>query len=213
MKKRYVVLVLVSFIFFINVSCEEDDNNNNEPVETEFTETNYIYEGDLRMYYLQTTNTELEAQIEVWQQIPDSDPNYNDAQASIVEANAEIANNLEEYSSIISPDDAFIIINPILPPIPLPSPCLCLNLYNSVETIVLQPGTDQMNLTITVAEDQSNLVNTNATTQINTIQNTNGLGRYQAFELSQNGFTGEATIIVATEHGNYSILANFQNLQ
>lgn len=49
--------------------------------------TNYIYESDLRIYYLETKNTELELQIVAWQKITDSDTGYNDLQASIVESN------------------------------------------------------------------------------------------------------------------------------
>ncbi|AUC83609.1 hypothetical protein [Lacinutrix sp. Bg11-31] len=214
MKKRYVVLAVLSFIFFTNVSCDEDDtlNPEQEPEQVEFTTTNYIYEGDLRIYYLETKNTELELQIVAWQQIPDSDPGYNDAQASIVEASAQIVNNEEEANSIVSPENAFFIINPVIPPLPAPLPCLCLDIYNTVSNIVLQPGTDQMSLTITTVADQSTLINTNANSQISTIANTNGLGRYQTFELSQSDFTGEAMITVQTENGSYSFLSNFQDL-
>ena len=213
MKTRYVVLLLLSFIMFTNISCDEDDNNNNDDddQQVEFTSTNYIYEGDLRKYYLETENTRLSDSIAVWQQIPDSDPGYNDAQESIVEANAETASNNQESESIVSPTNAFIIINPI-PPLPPPSPCMCLDIYNIIDKFVLQQGTDQMDLTITSIADQSILVSTNANSQLNIIPNTDNLGRYQSLELSQDGFTGEAMVTVTTENGSYSFLGNFQNL-
>lgn len=213
MKTRYLVLVLLSFIMFTSVSCKEDDNNNNDEQEVEFSSTNYIYEGDLRKYYLETENTRLSNNIELWQQIPDSDPGYNDAQASIAEATAEIESNNQETESIILPGDAFIIINPTFPPIPLPSPCLCLDVYNTIDHFVFQSANDIGSITITSVADQSTLTSTNANTQINTIPNTNDLGRYQSFQLLPDGFTGQATIMVTTDNGSYSILANFQNLE
>lgn len=212
MKTRYVVLVLLSFILFTQFSCDEDDiNNEDEPVT--FTSTNYIYEGDLRIYYLETKNAQLEAQIAVWQQVPDSDPGYNDAQANIVEANNEITSNEEEANAIMSPANAFFIVNPIPPIPPAPSPCLCLIEYNTFRHIVLQPGTDEMNLTITSIEDQSIVASTNNNTAINTIANTDAIGKYQSFELSQANFTGEVLITVDTETRSYSVLAYLQNLE
>ncbi|MBU2939428.1 hypothetical protein KO494_07730 [Lacinutrix sp. C3R15] len=211
MKTRYVVLVFLSLILFTNISCEEDENNNENDEQVAFTATNYIYEGDLRAYYLETKNTELEAQIAIWQQVPDSDPAYNDAQASIAEANAEIANNEEEASSIVSPSNAFFIINPTFPPLPPPLPCLCLDVFNSIDYIVFQSGNDQGSITITSVTDQSILVNTNPNSTTGTIPNTNDLGSYQSLEFSQYEFTGEAIITVQTDTGSYSILSYFQN--
>ncbi|QRM89443.1 hypothetical protein FG167_09390 [Lacinutrix sp. WUR7] len=213
MKTRYVVLVLLSVIMFTNNSCDEDDRfPQDDPEQVEFTATNYIYEGDLRKYYLETENTRLSADIAIWQQIPDSDPGYNDAQASITQANIAIANNNEESQSIISPENAFLI-PPRIPPVPpAPSPCLCLTEFNTFRNIIFQPGTNILSLNITSVANQNTLVNTNANSQIHTIENTNGLGKYQSFGFSEDGFTGEVMITVVTANGSYSILANLVNL-
>lgn len=213
MKTHYVVLAFLSLFFVTSCWTSDDDNNNDDDNEqVEFTSTNYIYEGDLRKYYLETENTRLSIDIATWQQIPDSDPDYNDAQSNIAQASATIVSNNEEAESIISPENAFFVI-PRIPPIPpTPSPCLCLTEFNSFRNIILQQRTDQMSLTITSVADQNTLVNTNSNTQINTIENTNGLGRYQSFGFSQDEFTGEAMITVTTENGSYSILTNLVNL-
>ncbi|WP_452227983.1 MULTISPECIES: hypothetical protein [unclassified Lacinutrix] len=210
MKTRYVVLVFLSFILFANVSCDEDeDNNNNDPEQVNFTSTNYIYEGDLRKYYLATENTRLGESIAVWQQVPDSDPDYDITQNYIAEANATIEANEIESDTIVSPAEAFIIINPIPPIPPAPSPCLCLIVNNTIGAIALQPGNNQMSLTITSTEDEETLVSTSPNTLISTIPNTNNTGMYQSFQFGQEGFTGEATINVQTENGSYSFLADF----
>ena len=211
MKRHYVVLAFLSFIMFTNISCDEDDNNNNDEQEVEFTSTNYIYEGDLRKYYLETENTRLSNDIEVWQQVPDSDPTYNDVQISIASAIAEIAINNQELESILVPGDQFLIINPTFPPLPSPSPCLCLDVFNSISNIVFQSGNDNGNITITSA-NQTLLAST-ANTQTNAIPNTNNLGTYQSFQLSENNFTGQATVFVTTDNASYSVLVNFQNLE
>lgn len=210
MKSKILVLFTLSFLSLSFISCSEDDDNNNNPDQVEFTSTNYIYEGDLRKYYLEARNTELELQITAWDQVSPNDPGYAAAQANIVEAYNEIDSNNQESLSIASPNDAFFIINPI-PPLPPPLPCLCLDVYNSVANIVFQSGNDVGNITITSEADQSTLVNTNANTQMHTIPETNGLGRYQSFNFPNN-FTGQATITVQTDNGSYSILANFQDL-
>ncbi len=212
MKTRYVVLVLLSFAMFTNVSCDEDEDNNPEE-EALFTSTNYIYEGDLRKYYLATENTRLGDSIAVWQQVPDSDPDYDITQNYIAEANASIETNEIESDTIVSPEEAFLIINPIPPIPPAPSPCLCLIVNNTIGALALQVGTNQMSLTITSTEDEEILVNTNPNSLINTIPNTNNTGMYQPFQFGQEGFIGEAMISVQTENNSYSFLADFYNPQ
>lgn len=209
MKTRYVVLVLLSFAMFTNISCDEDEDNNPEE-EALFTSTNYIYEGDLRKYYLATENTRLGDSIAVWQQVPDSDPDYDITQNYIAEANATIETNGIESDTIVSPEEAFLIINPI-PPLPPPSPCLCLIINNTIGAIALQPGTNQMSLNITSTEDEETLVNTSPNSLINSIPDTNNIGMYQPFQLGQEGFIGEAMISVQTENGSYSFLGYFGN--
>ncbi|MDO6596055.1 hypothetical protein Q4512_03955 [Oceanihabitans sp. 2_MG-2023] len=213
MKTRYVVLVLLSFIMFSNISCDEDDifpQNEEDPL---FTSTNYIYEGDLRKYYLESENTRLNDSIAVWQQIPDSDPAYDITQNHIAEAYATIETNDMESDTIVSPTEAFLIINPIPPIPPAPSPCLCLIVNNTIGSIALQPGTNQMSLTITSTEDEETLVNTTPNSLISTIPDTNNTGMYQPFQFGQEGFIGEAMISVQTENNSYSFLADFYTPQ
>ena len=84
-----------------NDNTNDDDNN-----QVVFTATNYLYEGDLRIYFLETRNTALETQIEIWQQVPDSDPGYNDAQQDIAAANAEIVSNNNEAVDLVYKSDS-----------------------------------------------------------------------------------------------------------
>ncbi|WP_188462907.1 hypothetical protein [Bizionia arctica] len=212
MKKQPLVLLILSLLLFTNLSCEDKDDN--VPVEeAPLTATNYIYEGDLRIYYLEAENVRLNDNIDVWVQVPDNDPGYNDAQENIALAYAEIDANQSEISAIPSPAEAFFIINPILPPIPpSPSPCLCLDEFNSIRNIVFLPGTDQLSLTIRDFNTESVLVGTNNNSTVNMIPNTQNTGRYQPFAFEQPGFTGLATLNIQSDSKNYSILVNFQNL-
>lgn len=206
--KILLLVVLCAFTF----SCKDDDDQNNNEEEALFTPINYVYEGDLRLFYLESENVRLNDSITAWEEISPNDPDYDEAQGNIEEANAEIAQNEGEANTIADPANAFAIINPTFPPIPVPSPCLCFHLYNSFDNIVFQTGNDQGGIVITSVEDETVLINT-YNNQIYNIPNTDGLGTYQSFGFSETGFTGEALISVQTDTGSYSILANFINLE
>lgn len=211
MKKNTLTLILLSLILVANTSCKTDDKDNNEE-ESVLTSTNYVYEGDLRRFYLTTEITRLNEDIETWSQILIGYPEYEEAQANIQEALAQIETNELEISNIESPTDAFFIIKPILPPIPVPSPCICFDLYNSIQNIVLMPGTDQLNLSIISNTDESTIVDTTDNSPIVIIPNTQNTGRYQPFTFEQEGFTGEALIMVQSDNDSYSVHVNFQKL-
>lgn len=211
MKKTTLALFLLSLILVINTSCKTDDEKDNTE-EPKLTETNYVYEGDLRKFYLNAEIVRLNDDIEIWSEVLEGYPDYEEAQANIQVAMAQIEENELEISSIPTPANAFFIINPKLPPIPVPSPCLCLELYNSIQNIVLLPGTDQMSLSIFSNSDESGIAYTNIDTKLETIPNTQNTGHYQPFNFEQPGFTGEATIIIQTNNDSYSIPVNFNKL-
>ena len=188
MKKNTFVLIILSLLLFTNMSCEDDDNNNTNE-EIELTATNYIYEGDLRTFY----------------------PGYNQAQENIAAANDQIDLHETEIAGILSPAEAFSIINPIIPPIPpSPSPCICFNVYNSIRNIVLLPGTDQLSLTIRDYETETIIVSTNNNSPVEIIPNTQNSGRFQPFQFEQPGFNGQATLTIQSDGQTYSILLDFQ---
>ncbi|MEO8934036.1 MAG: hypothetical protein ABI295_06980 [Xanthomarina sp.] len=215
MKKNTLVLIMLSLILVTSFSCKTDDEKiDNE--DSVLTATNYIYEGDLRQFYLETKNAIQNDSIAVWTQIleeyQEGYPEYIEAQTKINEASLIIAANQLEISSIERPEVAFKIKKPILPPIvPTPSPCLCFDLYNSVENIVLQPGTSQLGVFIYAIEDESTIVNLTEGLPLETIPNTLVKGHYQPFIFEQPGFTGQAIISVQSEIESYSVLVNFHN--
>lgn len=211
MKKHILTLFCLSILLVANTSCKTDDKDDHVE-ESVLTATNYIYEGDLRSFYLTTEITRLNEAIEIWNQVPEGYPDYEEAQANIQEAMAQIETNEQEISAIVSPDVAFVIPKPILPPIPVPSPCLCLDLYNSIQNIVFMPGTDQLSLSIISYSDESTIVNTTNNSPIETIPNTQNTGRYQPFNFEQPGFAGEAIIMVQSDSDSYSIHVNFHKL-
>ena len=172
-------------------ACPSSDDDNIEE-EALFTQTNYIYEGDIRLFYLESENVRLNDSITVWEQIPMSSPLYNEAQVNIFEANTEIMENqtqstnltinfsLEAFAASVEIPDNFP---------PLPQPCFCLTARNSIVRIVLFPGTVESN--ITVVRDGENILETNGT--INDVPNiTSGL-RYQTINLTDQDYEGEAT--------------------
>jgi len=213
MKKNTFVLIILSLLLFTNMSCEDDDNNNTNE-EIKLTATNYIYEGDLRTFYLESEINRLNEDIEEWMQIPDSDPGYNQAQENIAAANDQIDLHETEIAGILSPAEAFSIINPIIPPIPpSPSPCICFNVYNSIRNIVLLPGTDQLSLTIRDYNTESIIVSTNNNSPIETIPNTQNSGRFQPFLFEQPGINGQAILTIQSDGQTYSILLDFQELE
>ncbi|HLV14147.1 MAG TPA: hypothetical protein VKY41_03125 [Xanthomarina sp.] len=214
MKKHALALFFMSLLLVATTSCKTDDDDvvkdNNE--ESPLTATNYIYEGDLKIFYLNTENEYLNSQIDEWSQVPEDYPDYEEAQANILVAQAQIDENELEISGILTPENAFAIVKPKLPPIPVPSPCLCLDLYNSIENIVLLPGTEQMSISILSSNDESSIAFTNSDSPLETIPNTQNTGRYQPFNFEQPGFTGQAMIEVQTNNDSYSIQVNFHNL-
>ncbi|MCX7547816.1 hypothetical protein OS188_07615 [Xanthomarina sp. F1114] len=210
MKKHILTLFCLSLIFVTNTSCDNDDEGTTpEPV---ITATNYIYEGDLRGFYLTTEIAQLNADIDIWNQVPENDPGYEEAQENIEIANLQIGEYESEMSTIPTPDSAFLIPKPILPPVPTPSPCVCYYLYNSIENIVLLPGTDQISISIYSYNDESNIVNTDSNTPIEDIPGSKNNGRYQPFTFEQPGFVGEAFIVVQSDSDSYTIHVNFEKL-
>ena len=211
MKKNILVLFTLSLMFVVNTSCKTDDDKttNEEP---KLTATNYIYEGDLRKFYLKTTNTSLENEIKIWQEVPSEDPDYQETQAKIEVAQAEIQANKKESTSILSPDNVFFIDKPRLPPIPIPSPCSCLHIYNSIKNIVFMSGTNELNLSIVSNIDGKNIVDTTEGLPVETIPNKENLGKYQPFIFEQPDFVGVATLNIKTDTYSYSIEVNFQKL-
>lgn len=148
MRTKFLLLSLLCLITF---SCDEDDVIQIPEEEAiELTSTNYIYEGDLRLFYLEFRNTELEAQIEVWQAIPDNDPNYNQAQLDIADAQQEIMSNNNENGLVSENCLECIGFGGVLPgPIgPIPLPCECFNVLNSLEHLVALPNTDSFSFGI-----------------------------------------------------------------
>ena len=199
-------LLLLAFFSLLLFSCDEDndDNNNDELL---FTSTNYIYEGDLRLFYLESENVRLNDSIAVWSQIPDSDPGYNDAQSSIVESNAEIIENQADSTylatnfSLDALEVGFVI--PDFGPFPPPQPCFCFNVFNELQRAVFLPNTNSLSFNIVV--DNETLLETNSNTPLSTlvINEQNSL-QYQNFAFDSN-YVGEATLNVQTNIHNYSI--------
>ncbi|MGY0391865.1 hypothetical protein ACW5R3_04765 [Bizionia sp. KMM 8389] len=214
MKKQLLVLFILSAFSFSFLSCEENTpEESNEQTANPLTETNYVYEGDLRIYYLQTENIRLENNITVWEQVSPNDPGYDEAQDNINEANAEIEDNESEIASIPSPSTAFQLINPRIPPIPpSPSPCLCLDLFNSIRNIVYMPGTDNLLISIQDYEDESYLVPVNTDPNVNSIPNTQNTGHFQTLDFESTNFTGHALLTIQSDSESYTIDVNFVNL-
>lgn len=202
---------MMPLLCFTNLSCEDKDDNvivNEEPL----TSTNYIYEGDLRKFYLQTEIAYLENQIEIWNAVTPNDPDYQNAQEEIFLAIAEIETNKLEITGIANPSAIFVIKPPILPPVPVPSPCNCLNVYNTARNIVLLPNTENISITIMSNTDESLIASTNSDVKLQTIPNTGNKGKYQPFIPEKPNFTGEAFIIVETNNHSYTINLNFHKL-
>lgn len=197
MKSYFLLFAFFSLLLF---SCDEKNNNDNIIDEPLFTETNYIYEGDIRLFYLESENARLNDSIAVWNQVTINDAGYNEAQGNIAEANVEIMENQADSTNIstnfsIAAFQAGIVI-PDIPP--LPDPCFCLITRNSITKLVLFPDTFQSNVSIEF--DNENILESNA--GINDIPNLESGLKYQDINFVNQDFEGEAILTLQTNGDN-----------
>ena len=198
MKTHYVVLTCLSLLLF---ACPSSDDDNQE--EALFTPTNYIYERDIRLFYLETENLRLTNDIAIWNQVSPNDPGYDDAQGNIAEATVEIAQNQADSTDLadnfsLSALEVGFVIPSNFPP--LPDPCLCLSTRNSITKILLLPGTSSSN--VSVLRDNENILDSNPT--INDVPGVDVDLKYQTINFSDLDFEGEAIFTLET-NGNAPI--------
>lgn len=210
-------LFLLSLLILMS-SCRNDDDNTPIPLPiptpVEFTSTNYIYEGNLRMFYLDYRDEQLDEIIATNQAILEQDQSNQEALANIASAEAEkMANNDERgvLFDLCFPQCVEVvgITVPENPDPPEPEPCFCLIKYNQLTQIVLLANTQSFSMEIIGSNQQFVLANT-ANNGLNQLpfENSSNL-QYQSFIFNTPNYVGQAQINISSDNLNYSIPVYF----
>ncbi|WGD35250.1 hypothetical protein [Olleya sp. YS] len=175
---------IIAFCLLLTACACDNDEDNIKTVA--LTETNYVYEGDLYIYALETERQNLFDYLE-----NPNDPNYNEEQAAIAEQRIGEINEIIESSTT-----GAMIGFPIIPPPPLPPvPCICFSVWNQLEFLVLDDSILAIEATITDQNQEVLFYANSQSEMLNVLEFQDGFKAFR-FEAQQEGYFGPATLTI-----------------
>ncbi|WP_452225320.1 hypothetical protein [Lacinutrix chionoecetis] len=181
---RFKLTIIVALCLLLFACPSSDDDNTVQTAN--ITTTNYAYEGDLYRFALNIESDALSAQIEIWEEQGEDEP------GDIENANMRI----EEINEILQNTPAGVALGfpPFPPPPPPPVPCLCFDLFETINYIVADANLIGITAALT-NENQEQVFSTDLSTPLNT----EGLeGEFLAYNFIalQGNFTGNGFLTI-----------------
>ncbi len=174
--KTKLLLGFASIVLF--ASCIHDFHGGGE--EIEFTEKNYIYEGDLYRIYLETEIEELDVQIQELEDIIANDKGDQKTQEELDKTNNQKNQISEDLRGIISLEQVGLKLPP--PPPPCPSPRNCD--FSQLEHILVDNRIQEMQ--ISFYDKNENLIGGGDINELSPLPNVMGQINYSNLEISSN---------------------------
>jgi len=167
--------ITLSLIAFVVLSSCIKDYHGHGPKEVTLTAKNYIYEGDLYGFYLNTEIQNLDEKIKELEAVSPNDEGYDQAIKDLAEAKKQKDTFNQELKNIVDLGQ-FGIIDPDIPT----PPCFCWGLTTGLEFLLTVPDTDIRSVTILDLEGK---VISRMSTEFSPLPEFKGEVLYQEFKI------------------------------